>query len=453
MFQPGDAVLAAVSGGPDSVALLRILLELAPSRFARLAVAHMNHGLRGADSDADADFVRGLAAAHGLPCHVARTDEASIRARYSGSLEEAAREARYAFLRGIAEEEGCDKIATGHQGDDNAEWVLMALIRGSGPRGLSGIPPVREGRFVRPLLGLSRRDITDYLEAIHQPFRTDVTNADPRFLRNRIRRELMPLLHTYNPRMAENLNRLAGLTRDEEDWLGSLATASFEACLIQPGHGRVSLSLSALARLHPAEARRVIREAIARVKGDLRRIGQSHVDGVMRMIRSDSLRQDRHLPDGVRVIATGERLEIGCGPDSESAVPIPVFEKVVTGPGIYDISEIGAQVRFTLLPESAAPEPAEYGQDRAFFDMDRIQFPLVMRNFRPGDRFIPLGMAGSQKVKAFFIDHKVPREARRRCPMVLCGDRIIWLAGLRIDDRVKITAATTRRLQAVISFA
>ncbi|MBW2620551.1 MAG: tRNA lysidine(34) synthetase TilS, partial [Deltaproteobacteria bacterium] len=233
MLKPGDSVLIGVSGGPDSVALFHVLLTLA-SRFSlRIGVAHLDHCLRQNDSDKDAEFVASLAARFDIPCYIHKANVRKYQLENKLSLEEAARRVRHTFLNRVAEKNSFNKIALGHHFDDNAELVLMNLFRGSGPLGISGIPPVRDGKIIRPLIRSNRSEIIAFLDKNGIKYISDSSNRDTRFLRNRIRHDLIPLLKTsYNPKITQNLNRLASIVRSEEEWIEDVIHPLFKKAVI-----------------------------------------------------------------------------------------------------------------------------------------------------------------------------------------------------------------------------
>ena len=258
LIAEGDSVLVGVSGGPDSVALLHLLLDRAPGLSLHLGVAHLNHQLRDG-ADRDEEFVRQLAAALGLPFHGQRADVRAWQARHRLSLEEAARQVRYAFFEEVCAANGYAKIALGHHADDNAETLLLHLLRGSGRLGLSGIPAIRAGVTIRPLIFATRADIADYLRTRKIPYVSDPTNTDAAFLRNRIRHRLIPdLERDYHPGMRAILSRTALILRAEEEWLESLVESMYRSLLTADGEGRVALSAPALGRLPLAAVRRVV---------------------------------------------------------------------------------------------------------------------------------------------------------------------------------------------------
>ncbi|MFW5635507.1 MAG: tRNA lysidine(34) synthetase TilS [Thermodesulfobacteriota bacterium] len=457
MFAPGDRVLCGVSGGPDSVALVHVLHRLAPHFSIHLGIAHLNHQLRGKNAEADARFVKDLARTLNIAFYSTVENVAAHRRDLRLSTEEAARRVRYDFFDRICREHQYTKTALGHQADDNAEQVLMGLLRGSGKTGLSGIAPVRENRYVRPLIRLTRFQILEYLAAEGLAYRTDETNTDTRFLRNRVRHELIPLLsRDYNPNLSHNLNRMADLFRGEEAWIEEIITPLFQECLLREKKSEIHLSVSTLQALPAAPRRRVIRKAIERIKGDLRRITFTHIEETCHILDRPPGRR-LNLPGGIRIITSGETLQIAGNPESfrpeAPAVKTPAFSRELPGVGTYALPEFGLRLRLSLLPKNLQPNFENAGQFTAFFDMGRIEFPLYVRNIHPGDRFRPLGMTGSQKLGKWFIDHKIPAGERTRFPLLLYKGKILWVMGHRTDEFAKVTVETQSVLKVELFLA
>ena len=465
MFQPCDSVLVGVSGGPDSVALIHILLELAPKFSLKLGIAHLNHGLRLRESDSDAEFVSSLANRYNLPFYTRKVDISEYRLKHKLSLEEAARQIRYGFYKKEAERNGFNKIAVGHQANENAELVLMYLLRGSGAPGISGIPPIREGQIVRPLIKVTKTEIIDYLAINGLKYVMDQLNTDLKFLRNRIRHQLLPTLKTeYNPRIIETLNRFAEIIRLEDEWMNNAIEPVFDDVLISKDSESLTLSVPRLCRIQVAIRRRVIRKAIEAVKGDLRRITFFHIEATLKLIEKLQAYGYLDLPSGLRVRRKGAELcfakeerdlpEIGFKFDLAEKF---TFKYFVPQPNISSVSihikETGAQLKFSKIKVENIPDIHCPGQHVAFFDMDNLSFPLILRNFKPGDRFTPLGLNGTQKLKKYFINQKVPRSDRERCPLLLNKDKIIWIVGHRIDDSSKVKSSTRNVLQAELFLA
>ena len=461
MFEPHDAVLVGVSGGPDSVGLLHVLVTLASQFPLKLGVAHLNHSLRLQDSEDDAKFVESLAGEYGLPFHLHKADVRKYQLENRLSLEEAARHIRYAFFMDVATSNRFDKIALGHHCDDNAELVLMNLFRGSGPLGIAGIPPVRNGKIVRPFIKLRRTDIIEYLKLNKLKYVSDRSNLDQRHLRNRVRHHLIPLLETsYNPKIIATLNRLASIISAEEEWMDAAVKPHFHAAVLNTTKNTLSLAVSGLDGLPIAALRRIIRQAIAKIKGDLRRITFAHIDAVVRLLENGRADGNLDLPDQVRVQRHKDLLLISKEKKAlrnlylkSAADETPAYEYMLDKPGTVFITEIDAQVKLSEIRPGDRPDFSRTGHQAGFFDMDRLSFPLIIRNFRPGDRFKPLGMTGTQKLKDFFVNQKVPRSQRAQCPILLCREKIIWVMGHRIDESVKVIPSTSTILKGELILA
>jgi tRNA(Ile)-lysidine synthase len=453
MFQAGDAVLVGVSGGADSVALLHILRTLAPEFSLRLGIAHLNHCLRFPDADKDAEFVTSLAIKLNLPYYISKADVKMYQQQHRLSLEDAARRLRYAFFEDTAAKHGFSKIALGHHADDNAESVLMYLLRGSGLTGVSGIPPNRDGKFVRPLMDLTKAELIEFMNKNSIAYISDASNADKKFLRNRIRHGLIPLLKKYyNPNIAETLSRFSAIVRCEDEWIESEIIAPlFAKCVSASENDMLALSAPMLEKMNPAAQRRIIRKAIATVKGDARRISYSHIEAVVNLLHKSGIRKHLDLPDGIRAERNGDILVFS--KYEQAKAEIPYFEYSLSAPGTIFIKETGMYLRFSCAEIRRLQDCPAFSPTVAYFDTDALTFPMVVRQFRPGDRFCPLGMTGTQKVKDFFINSKVPANERKKCPIVLSGGKIIWIAGYRTDESAKIRSSTANILKAELFLA
>jgi len=310
MIRKKETILVCVSGGPDSVTLVRVLLYLKERlNITTLGIAHLNHGIRGEESNGDEAFTKDLAARFCLPFFTKTMDIMGLAKKEHLSLEEAGRNARYAFFTKTADANGFTKIAMGHTLDDNAEQVLMNLIRGSGPKGLSGIPPVRENRFIRPLIQMPKSRILAFLKEKNQSFVLDSSNTDESYLRNKIRHNLIPRLeHQFNPEIKSSLDRLSHILRQEEDFLEDQAAQAFKRCLIKQEECRVTLSIPALTQSHPAIINRVLRLAIESIKKDLRRITLAHIQDILTLMDGAESGKSLDLPGQIRVYKTHDTL-------------------------------------------------------------------------------------------------------------------------------------------------
>jgi len=461
MLKPKDSVVIGVSGGPDSVALLHVLFLIAPRFSIKLGVAHLNHCLRRNDSDKDAQFVEVLAKKYDLPCYTHKKDVRKYRIENKLSIEEAARRVRYTFLNDIANTMQYNKIAVGHHSDDNAELILMNLFRGSGTQGLSGIPPLRDHKIIRPLIKLNRSEIMDFLSRNKLEYVSDTSNMDTKYFRNKVRHDLIPLLKTaYNPKISETLNRLSYIIRSEEEWIDDVVHPFYEKTVLDVQENYISLSVSMLNQYHPALQRRIIRMTIEKIKEDLRRIRFIHISSVIGLLEKRSTYGNLDLPDHVRIQRDQDALYVF----KEKHIFSDVSEKHINSDTFtfeYQIEklesvfirEIGADIKFTEMRMQKVPDYRNTGQHTSFFDKDTLSFPMVIRNFRPGDAFQPLGVGGTQKVKKFFIDKKVSRRDRIKCPILLSRGKIIWVVGHRIDESVKVTPSTRNVLKVELLLA
>lgn len=436
LLAPGDAVLVGVSGGPDSVALLRLLWELGPSLRLSLEVAHVDHGIRGPQSRDDCEFVRGMAARLSLPFHLARLDlgEAADK-RGAGNLEARARERRYRFFAQVASERRMGKVAVGHNRDDQVETMLMWLLRGCGPEGLQGMPAARplarspEGAgpavLIRPLLDVSREEILAFLESRGLDYREDPTNRDPRYLRNWLRGAVLPELRSRSAGALERrLARLGGMLRSDHALLERQAAAAYP----DTAPGGV-LDRRRFLALDPEFRPRMARFWLRRELGTLRRMGFAHVDAVTRLMSGSRPHGQVSLPGGWTAVRQYDtvrltRRAVPHAEDSRTAdysCPLPLD-------GELAVPEAGVRVTAWRSRSRELPEdPFE-----AVFDLSGLGRPegrLRLRNPRPGDRFRPLGMAGRKKLKDLFIDRKVPRSRRRTAPLLVVGDEIAWIPG------------------------
>jgi tRNA(Ile)-lysidine synthase len=459
MFTAGDRVLVAVSGGPDSVALAGLLKELAPRLSIILGMAHLNHGLR-PEAEQEARHVKTLAQALDLPLHLESRDVAAYRRRHRSSPEEAAREVRYAFYKQVLTGNGYQKVALGHHSEDNAEMVLLNLLRGSGPLGLTGIPPVREKIIVRPLINLSRAQIFTYLSHRRLEYVSDPSNADPSFTRNRIRHVLLPLIRKeFNANIHETLHRTATITGDENRWIESVVDPICAGVITGRDAQGLSLDLAVLGVLSRAPARRVVRRAIALLRGNLRRITLAHVDALLQLAATGSENARVDLPGLVAAVKKKDRLMLKIMTAARQPLPqesfsepygYPIEARQVTGPESLklEIAQTGGRVIFRRLNIFNDATVRGSGQRTALFDIDQLSFPLLIRNYRPGDRFIPLGMRGSKTLKKLFSERRVSRSDRERWPILVSGKDIVWVLGHRQADIAKVNRQTRQVLEA-----
>ncbi|MBI4300113.1 MAG: tRNA lysidine(34) synthetase TilS [Chloroflexi bacterium] len=443
LFASGETVVVAVSGGPDSVCLLHVLASLRERLGLRLHVAHLNHALRGADAEADAAYVAGLAAQLGIPATIERRDVPAFRRLHRLTLEEAAREVRYAFLAEVTQATGAASVAVGHTADDQAESIIMHLLRGSGLAGLVGMEPRSQWHsrltgarltVVRPILGLSRQETEAYCRAQGLEPRRDVTNEHPGHLRNRIRRELLPLLRQYNPRLYEALARLSQAAAEDKAFLDEQASAVWQEVASETD-GAITLDKAALGRMPAALQKHVLRRAVERLLGDLMDLEWRHIEAMAEALAKPAGKR-LVLPRGLIFSVGYETCRLAL---SSSLAPPPLQgERRLNVPGETLIP--GWRVSAEVHPPSL--EAQAEGPFEALLDFERADDELTVRARRPGDRFQPLGMAEPKKLQDFLVDARVPRDERDSIPLVCSPRGILWVVGHRISHVARLTPST-----------
>ena len=433
LIRPGDRVLVAFSGGQDSTALLELLLDLRKEMRIEVLLAHFNHKLRPGAGDDEA-FVRSVAAARGISLTVGSRNVRLYARRRKTNLEEAARELRYAFLRRAARAAGATKIATAHTRTDQAETVLMRLLRGAGGRGLAGIPPQPDAVLIRPLIDVERGEIEAYLRRRGLPFRTDETNLDRRFLRNRLRLEILPLLETIEPAAVRHLALTARILGDEETVLESM-TATARRELDRCADGRPALDAESLAVLPRGLSRRVVRMFLSELRGNLRAVTFEDVESVL------GLKEGKETPIRKDLVLRREegliRVKSGRGRAAQKA-----FAFSWQGKEELVLPERSGRFKVTFRRR---PFSGTFDYDdgkRAFCDAAGVVFPLKVRNRKPGDRYRPCGAPGSKKLKEILRAKKIPLAGRDALPVFLSGNEIVWVPGLPVSDAHKVMPKT-----------
>lgn len=442
MLSPGDHVLAAVSGGADSVAMLHLLQGLQGTLKIKLSVAHMDHGIRGKEARKEARFVRELAAGLGIACVVEARDVPGYKATSGLSLQEAAREMRYGFFKDAMAATGANKLALAHQADDQAETVLMRLLRGASLKGLAGIPALRDGYIIRPLIETGRSEIEAWLEERGLNFVPDSSAGELQYLRNKIRHELLPQLkQEYNPGIVETLGRTAALLRKDEKALEDMVADSIKNG--SPG-GELTVSLAALQEAGPNLYGRLIRHILAGLKGDLRALTRRHIQAVIRLIEKPGPARIVQLPGQWCVRRQYGSLIFA----RTKAAQQPFYYHRDALPAYLDIGEISCRLRFDRI-QNPDLKAVRNNTDAtiAYIAGDTTLEPLTVRSFRPGDVFHPLGAPGRKKLADLFIDLKIPPSERSRVPILLFGDRIAWVCGLRMDEQFKLHPGQTAALK------
>ena len=440
-MRPGDRVGVAVSGGADSVALLLLLLELHEKLGMVLSVVHFNHKLRGTASDVDEKFVAKLAAKYGLEFHTASVCVAQKAKKEKTNLEDTARRARYDYFRSLAESGALTRIAVAHTADDQAETVLAHILRGTGLTGLGGIHPVA-GTVIRPLLQIRRKELRMYLRAKKQRWREDATNRDTTRTRARIRRKLLPLLEKqFQPAIVEHLTTLAELAREDESFLE--AVVEKRAAKLVQKHGEV-LRIAARDLLEPlngveeasALSKRLVRHVVKSLKPRSGQLGAGHVNAVLELARHGQSGASLPLPGGVEVRRERNELALYAIQRKSAAntsSKTPEFEYNIDLPHRAQelrVAELGCVFRFMVIDWPA--KRAETSTDGAVLDRDRLRLPLVLRNWRPGDRMRPLGHRNAHKLKRLLNEKRISRWARDGWPVLTSGGVLAWARGFHV---------------------
>jgi len=448
MFRAGDRIGVGVSGGSDSVALLRILLELRGELGLRIAVLHFNHLLRSAESDADEQFVAALASAHGLPCFAGREDVAAIARARGWNLEDAARRVRYAFFASIAESGEVNRIAVAHTADDQAETVLARLLRGTGPAGLAAIYPIK-GQVSRPLLALRRSELREYLARLGQVWREDASNQDTSRLRARLRHQILPVLECEQPALVPRLGRLASMAREDEAFWTALASERLGALAERDGvriairctdllNPLASSGMDLPGEARPALTRRLVRALAAELLGDCRGLTARHVEQVLHLATADASGLRTELP-GLVVERSFEQLYFTAaasapragshGNAAKAGLYSHVVELNAAGESVIAVPEIARRFRLKVVDWPRCQRDTSLD---SLIDRDLLDSPLVLRNWRHGDSFRPRGRRNTCKIKELLRARRVAVRDRTGWPVLTSGGALVWARGLPV---------------------
>jgi tRNA(Ile)-lysidine synthase len=466
LFQRGSTLIVGVSGGPDSLCLLHALKALAPEYDLHLHVAHLNHQLRGDEAQADADFVRDIAQQWNLPCTIESHDVASFAREHKLSIEEAARQMRYAFLIEVAIANNSDTIAVAHNADDQAESVLMHFLRGSGLNGLRGmLPKTRISDFesknqnlnskiyiVRPLLEISRTEIETYCDEHGLQPRIDATNADTTYFRNRLRHELLPMLETYNPNIRAILRRTASVIAAEVEVLDAHRNFAWDMTIVDESDTAITFNLSMWREQPSATQRALLRRAIHQLRASLRDIDFVHIEDAVELLQRATTGDRATLPQNLILEVSYDAFTISPR-DQLSRPDWPLLPEGITSlamavPGTTQLPESQWLLEATPLAKVAI-DPRKADGWTAYLDADTLPAPLLMRIRSSADRFHPHGMTAPVRLKDWLIGVKVPRAIRDRLPLIVSGDQIVWVPGFRLGQPFIVTEATRRIIKLV----
>lgn len=425
MLTQGEKVVLGVSGGADSVAMLYALNELIGFGL-ELIVAHLNHGIRGDEAKRDAEFVKETAKNLGLTFVYGEVDTPKYKEESGLTLEDAARTLRYNFFDQVLAKHYATKLATAHTLDDQAETVLMRLIRGSGSKGLSGIPPV-SNNIIRPLIDTSRDEIEQFLKSKSISWINDSTNESKEFLRNKIRLDLLPELKTYNPQIKEALSRTADILRYEEEFISNEAGKHFEK-IFNVNKSELIGDLAYYRNVQKPLRFNLLRQAVEKIAGSLKNVSSIHLTNADDFLLSDNPSGEIEIPEGIVIVKGYDTILVTKKSELEHE-----FKYTIQAPGKWSFNEFAIEIEYVKTQGLD-----ENDESVAYFDPETVEFPIEVRSFKPGDSFSPLGMTSSKKLQDYFTDIKFPQFMRSRVPLLFSKGEIMWIGGIRIDNRFKV---------------
>ncbi len=437
MISAGDRILAGLSGGADSVCLLSILDHLKNALGVELSAAYIDHGFRPDETAAEIEFCSKLCSERNIKFSTTKIN-AQVYADSEGlNKQEAARDLRYKALEEIATQNGANKIALAHNANDQAETLLMHLVRGSGPLGLSGIPPIR-GLIIRPLIETQRSEIEEYLSKEGLHYVTDSSNLKDDYLRNRIRHFIMPSLININKDFIQAALRTTNILRDEERYFAVLVTKTLMKMISRKSDATIELFLGPMEYMDTALLRRVLRRALSETRS-LRGLGLDHIEDLIKLIKSGQSGDRIYLPHSIRAIKGYATLVL------TSEAPASLGEYVINSPGEIVLKEASTVLRLSIVERKEIYDMGD-GKKSACFDADKLPFPLSVRSRRAGDFFYPGGFGKKKKIQDYFVDEKIPRDERDSVPILMSNKNIAWVVGHRIDERYKVDDNTDRVL-------
>jgi tRNA(Ile)-lysidine synthase len=438
MLSIGDHVLAGLSGGPDSVCLLHVLKELKIKYKLKISASYIDHGLRPNETPKEIEFCQKICSDLDVPFYTKSVDVREFAKQEKINLQEAARILRYGALDQISLNIKADKIVIAHNSDDQAETLIMRLLRGSGPAGLCGIPPVRK-KIIRPLIEIERVEIEEYLNKRNIQYIKDPSNESLKYLRNKIRHTLMPVIKSISPQATKIISKTADIIREENDYINVAVTKALMRLMSRKTDQKVELFCNPMEVLNIVILRRALRVAIDSVK-DLKGIEFDHIEKIIDLIKKGKPGDRIYLPKGIKAIKNYSTLIISAEPPKK----LPTYE-------ISEAGEIFLQEASIVLyiEEVDREEVKDFGDGKntVYIDREKINFPLIVRSRKPGDFFYPFGFGKKKKLQDFFVDEKIPRDERDLIPIIENSGEIVFIAGYRLDDRYKIKHNTKRCLK------
>lgn len=451
MIIAGDRVLIGVSGGPDSLALLYFLDKFKEGLAIELGVAHLHHQLRGRQADADEAFVMEFCRERGIPFFSIKKDIATIAKKKKISIEEAGRHERHAFLNFLASEEGFDRIALGHHLNDQAETMLMRLIRGSGVKGLGGMKANRDSLLIRPFLFLGKKDLVAYCEKNKLAFRTDASNFAGDYTRNKIRLEIMPAIRTINPQADQHFFDFSQIASGYEEFLQAYVD-QIEGQILYQEDGLVHFDRRNWLKEKAIVQSELLRRGIIQFKGSLKEIEYNHIMTLQNLLRSDKTSSEIHLPGGIKVVRRYNQVRI-----EDRITPAPLFysPRLIIPNKTYIIAFFRLILEVEQLDQGYFEKNKKISlnhknDSEKYFDYDKIGGDLYLRTRARGDFFYPPGLAGKKTIKKFLIDRKVEREKRSLIPLLAVENEVLWVIGYGINERLLIDETSSKILRVKI---
>lgn len=442
LVEKGDGVVVGISGGPDSVCLLHVLHALSEQLGIKLYAVHINHMLRGSESDDDQRYVEKLCNQLGVPLYARAFDVKKVSLEKGISIEEAGREIRYGEFKRIAEYVNARKIAVAHNKNDQAETVLMHMLRGTGLDGLKGMNYKRDG-IIRPLLGVPRKDIEEYCALYSLKPRIDRSNLENVYARNKVRLDLVPYINKlFETDITEILFKMSSLIRDDIDFIEKAVHAEYKDSMVMQKKGEIRLNIPKIRDKHPAMQKRIIRNAIKEIKGDLKGIESIHIESAVDMALRGNTGKLIHLPADIRIEKSYDQLKVYIKYTSgEFHIPCTP----VTIPGVTEVGIKGSLIHASIINDKKYMENIDglgYKSMIQFFDYEKLKSGINIRNRKDGDVFKPYRSNGTKKLKEYFIDNKIPRETRESMPIVAKDNEVVWIVGHKISDKFKVTDNT-----------
>lgn len=441
LIEKGDKIVIGVSGGPDSMALLYILNGIKETIGFDIYVAHINHGIRKEEADADEKFVKDISLELCLPFYSTKVNMDEYARENRLTSEEAGRTIRYAFFNKILEDVGGGNIAVAHNKNDQAETLLMRFFRGTGLEGLKGME-YKSANIIRPLLDVNREEIEKYCKDNNIAARIDRTNLEPIYGRNRTRLEVIPYIaKNYNKGIIDTLSRTSRLMQMDSEFILNIVEKKYKNIVVDESQNSIVLNIDRLKKEHYSIMSRVIRQSIEKINGSLKGIEEKHINNIIKLMEENTTGKSINIINNIVIKTSYENMII----EKENNYKKFFFEYPLHIGKAVHINELNATIISYTLPISEA-DIKNTSCFIKYFDYDKIKYRLCIRNRKDGDRFIPLGMNGSKKLKDFFIDEKIPREERNHIPIIEDNGKIIWVVGYRISEEYKITSNTSKVL-------